>query len=328
MAKRSYYEVLGVSKAATQDEIRKAHRKLARQYHPDVNKSKDAAEKFNEIQEAYDTLGDEDKRKQYDQLGEGYARARAAPGGRPGGGAPHYTWTNVGGSGGGDVDFDSEDLGSMFETLFGGGRGGGPFGRQARGQANERHARATPQEIHHELQVTFETAARGGAERVKLSQDGKSRIVEVTIPAGVNEGGQLRMRGAGPDNSDLILTIRIGQHPLFRRGEGAMSGRGLDLYLDLPLTFAEATLGTSVHVPTLTEPVELMVPAASSSGRKLRLRGRGIVDAEGRKGDLYAVVKIIAPKPEDLAESERRALRDISSKTGEVRAGSGWPTSH
>lgn len=324
MAKRNFYEVLGVEKSASAEEIRKAYRKLARQYHPDVNKAKDAPAKFNEVQEAYDVLSDEQKRKAYDRLGERYSERGAQPG--PGG--PHYTWTNVGGPGGGEVDFDLEDLGSMFETLFGGQRqgGGGPFAGAARGRGGAK-ARHGPAEVHHEVQVSFRTAALGGVERLKVGHDGKSRTVEVNIPPGINPGAQLRMRGAGPEGSDLILTIRVGEHPLFRRGDGPESGRGLDLYLDLPLTFAEAALGTQVSVPTLAESVELTVPPGTASGRKLRLRGRGIRDAEGRQGDLYAVIKIIPPSGDHLTERERELLAQISERGPKVRAGSGWPES-
>lgn len=323
MSKRNFYEVLGVEKSASAEEIRKAYRKLARQYHPDVNKAKDAAAKFNEVQEAYDVLSDEQKRKAYDRLGERYAEGERV---RPGGGGAHYTWTNVGGSGGGDVEFDMEDLGSMFETLFGGRRPGGPSGARPRGAGAR--ARPAPAEVHHEVEVSFLTAARGGMERLRVSQHGRSRTVEVNIPPGINPGGQLRMRGAGPDGTDLILTVRVGDHPLFRRGEGPESGRGLDLYLDLPLTIAEAALGTKVSVPTLAEAVELTVPPGTASGRKLRLRARGIRDAEGRQGDLYAVIRIVPPLGDDLTEREQRVLEEISAKGPKVRAGAGWPMSH
>lgn len=333
MSKRNFYEVLGVEKTASADEIRKAYRKLARQYHPDVNTAKDAPAKFNEVQEAYDVLSDEQKRKAYDR--GGYRHPSEAPRGQPGGpsagqpGGGHYTWSNVGGPGGGDVDFDMEDLGSMFETLFGGQRGGGgggaPFGGgRAKGGAR---ARSAPTEVHHPVTISFQTAAIGGTERLKVSRDGKARTVEVSIPAGVNPGSQLRMRGAGPDGSDLILTISVGEHPLFRRGDGAEAGRGLDLYLDLPLTIAEATLGTQVSVPTLSDAVELTIPPGTASGRKLRLRARGIRDAEGRQGDLYAVIKIVPPDLSTLSEQERAVLHEISARGAKVRAGPGWPAS-
>lgn len=323
MSKRNFYDVLGVEKTASADEIRKAYRKLARQYHPDVNKAKDATAKFNEVQEAYDVLSDDQKRKAYDRMGDRYAEGGRA---QPGGG-PHYTWTNVGGPGGGEVDFDMEDLGSMFETLFGGQRSGGPFAGQSRPRGGAR-GRAAPTEVHHQVEISFLTAAVGGTERLKVSQNGKARTVEVNIPPGVNPGAQLRMRGAGPDGSDLILTIKVGEHPLFRRGDGAELGRGLDLYLDLPLTIAEATLGTQVSVPTLTDAVELTVPSGTASGRKLRLRGRGIKDAEGRHGDLYAVIKIVPPSAEALSENDRHHLEAISKLGPKVRAGPGWPGSH
>ncbi len=334
MASRDLYSVLGVSRTATQDEIRKAYRKLARQYHPDVNKAKDAAQKFNEVQEAYDTLSDENKRKQYDQFGrvtDGAGPRAGRPGGAgAGGGAAHYTWTNVGGGPGG-VDFDNEDLGSMFDAFFGRAGAGfrdAPFGGGVRTGRRNRAPRADegpeqPQGIEHDLDVDFMTAARGGVQALRVASNGRTRTLDVTIPRGIREGAKLRVRG-GADGGDLILNIRIGPHSLFRRADPEQDGGSpLDLYLLLPLDIAEATLGATVTVPTLEAPVELTVPPGTPSGVKLRLKGRGIDDGAS-KGDLYAVVRIVPPDGRDLTKADREALERIGGRVTGLRSGPEW----
>jgi DnaJ-class molecular chaperone len=328
---KDYYQILGTSKTASADEIRSAYRKLARKLHPDVNKAPDAAAKFNEVQQAYDVLSDDHKRKLYDQFGSAAFEA-GGPGtsaGRAGAGraSPHYSWSNVGGrtQGGpdlGGMDFDAEDIGSVFEAIFGQQQqaGGSPFTRTGRPRAKPK----APDESRHEVRISFMTAARGGVERLRVSDNGSQRTVEVTIPPGIEEGSQLRVRGGAGTGRDLILLIHIDPHPLIRRGEGADVGKGLDLYLDLPLTIAEATLGEVISVPTLGGPVDLQVPAGTASGRKLRLRGKGIHDPQGRQGDLYAVIRIVPPAGKELTEAEGAELRRISAKGPAPRAGSSW----
>lgn len=333
MAKRDYYEVLGVPRTATADEIRNAYRKLARQFHPDVNKSPEAPKRFTEVQEAYDTLSDEPKRKLYDQYGHADPRAAAAGAG-PGG--AHYSWTGAG-SPGGRMDIDSEDLSSMFEAFFGGrggegfgvGPGVGGMGGMGGGASRAKARRAKPrqpepQTIEHEITIPFMTAAKGGSEQLRISVDGKTRTLDVTIPRGIADGARLRVRG-GADGADVILRIKVGEHPLFRRSESrGGKAEGLDLFLDLPLTIAEATLGATVSVPTLDARVELTVPPGSASGRKLRLRARGLEDAKANKGDLYAVVKIVAPDGQRLDADETATLKRIADKFPSPRAGPEW----
>jgi curved DNA-binding protein len=321
MAKRDYYEVLGVARTATADDIRKAYRKLARQYHPDVNKSPDAAKKFTEVQEAYDVLSDDSRRRTYDEVGH-------APEPRAGAGAGggHYPWTNAAGHG---AEVDTEDLSSMFDAFFGGrGQDFGMGGMGGRARTKRGRARAQPEPQpppEHELEVTFLTAVRGGNERLRLSADGKVRTIDVTIPQGVTNGARLRVRG-GSGAGDLILRIKVGEHPLFRRTEvRGVGAEGLDLYLDLPLSIAEATLGATVAVPTLNGTIELTVPPGSASGRKLRLRGRGVEDAKGAKGDLYAILKIVPPEGGRLSADDAAALRRIAG-TSSPRTGPEWPT--
>lgn len=313
MAERDYYEVLGVKRSASQEEIRAAYRKLAREFHPDVNKSPDAQEKFAEVQSAYDVLGEPDKRAQYDRFG----RAGAAQAAGAGGGG-HYSWSNVGGRGGGGADFDLDDMGSVFESLFGGGGGGGSrSGRTQRGRARER-ARPTAQA---ELDVSFTTMARGGTERVPVRRSGKATTIEVSIPKAIVDGTKLRVPG-GSGEPDLILTIRIGKHPLFRR-EGV-----LDLEIDLPLTYAEAALGKEVGVPTLEGEVFITVPAGTKSGKRLRLRGRGLTDPKGTSGDLFAVVQIVPPPAGALSDDDRAALERLGGLGPGPRTSPPWPASN
>lgn len=313
MSDTDLYSVLGVARGASDDEIKKAYRKLARQYHPDVNKAPDAGAKFTQVQEAYDVLSDEKKRRYYDQFGVVPGSA-AADAGTPGPG-PRTPWEGGGRVRVDQMDMDPEELGSMFETFFGGRRGQDPFGvgsRGARGSRAGAQRTAEPEPLEHELFLTFMGAARGGTEELKLNFDGKARTIEVNIPAGVRDRQQLRMRkGAG--DRDLVLNIRVGGHPIFRREEGN------DLALELPLTIAEAVLGATVNVPTLDGSVELRVPPGTSSGSKLRLRGKGIQPAKGEPGDLYASVRVLVPKPDLLSEPEKQVIRDIGARQGSVR---------
>lgn len=317
MSDQDLYSVLGVSKAASQDEIKKAYRKLARQYHPDVNKSADAGAKFTQVQEAYDILSDEKKRRYYDQFGVVPGSA-AAEAGTPGAG-PRTPWEGGQRVRVDQVDIDPEELGSMFETFFGGGRsrdpfGGAPFGSAAgaRGGRAKAQRNVEPEPLEHELFLTFMGAARGGPEELRLNLDGKARTIEVNIPPGVRDRQQVRMRkGAG--DRDLVLNIRVGGHPVFRREEAN------DLSLELALNVAEAISGATVSVPTLDGTVELRVPPGTSGGAKLRLRGKGIQPAKGEPGDLYAIVKVVVPKPELLNDAEKEAIRAIGAKQGNVR---------
>lgn len=326
MPSRDYYDILGVKKSASADEIRSAYRKLARELHPDVNKAADAAKKFAEVQAAYEVLSDEQKKQNYDRFGvaePGFGGA--GPGGA--GGGRRYTWTNVGGrpgagpGGGQNVDFGDFDAGSIFDEIFGASRGGdaggsNPFaGFGARAKARSKPTRGG--DLNHDLVVDFLEAARGGTKSVRITRGGSSQTIEVTLPVGVAEGTKLRVRGAGSPSAsggppgDLILTVHIGPHEWFRRD-------GLDVLVDVPLTIAEAALGATVHVPTLTGKAEVSVPAGTSSGARLRLRGQGIRTHEKGHGDLYAVIKIVAPK--DLSEADKAALRDMGARLGNPRA--------
>ena len=288
MSKRDFYEVLGVSRSASQDEIRKAYKKLAKKFHPDVKPADpDAEKKFSEITEAYDSLSDEAKRKAYDQFGH------AARGGA-GGGNPFQGF----GGGGGGASFDLDDiLGGMF------GGGGNPFGGGGRrGQARTQKG----QDAKAEITVPFIVAVEGGEHSVSLQNGTKSERLSVKIPAGIEDGQSIRLAGQGNPGAgggparDLIVTVHIATHPWFRRD-------GQNLLVDVPISPSEAALGAKVDVPTLTEgTVVLTVPPGTSSGAKLRLRGKGVLNHKtGDRGDQFVVLKISVPK--DLSE-EARAL--------------------
>ena len=316
---RDYYDVLGLSRAATADEIKSAYRKLARQLHPDANKAPDAAKKFAELQHAYEVLSDEERRRNYDRFGvaeSGFAPGSASAG-NPRRGA--YTWTNVAGrptSEGSASDYADFDAASIFEEMFGSARAdpsvGGPFG--ARAKARSKPTKGA--DVHQDLPVDFIDAARGATRAIRIARGGATQTIDVTIPIGVAEGTKLRVRGAGSPSSsggppgDLILVVRIQPHQLFTR-------EGMDILVDLPITIVEAALGAQVHLPTLTGQAELRVPAGTSSGAKLRLRGQGIRPHEGPAGDLYAIIKIIAPK--GLNDEDQALLRKLGERLGNPR---------
>jgi curved DNA-binding protein len=326
---RDYYEVLGVSRQASADEIKAAYRKLARTLHPDVNKAPDAAERFGELQRAYEALSDPEKRKLYDQFGHAGVDPRVAGGaqsGWPGGAGPGggtYTWTNVGGGRGG-VPFDDVDLGSIFEDMFGGaargagGRPGAGFGSRAR--ARSRSARG--HDLAREIEVGFEEAVRGGTRSIRVSRGGSSQTIDVKIPPGTADGAKLRVRGAGRPSAggggagDLILTVKVAPHPVFSR-------EGDDLVVELPITIAEAALGAKVRIPTLGKPATLTVPPGTSSGQRLRLKGQGVPKKSGGAGDLHARVKIVGPKK--LSKDDQDALRRLGEKLTSPRTGPHWP---
>jgi len=325
MAKRDYYEILGVSRNASSDEIKKAHRKLVRKYHPDMNKNNDqATEKFKEVQEAYDVLSDETKKRNYDQFGHAGVGAgpdpfagarRGQPGAGQGGAGYSYQWSPGSGSGGVSVeDFDLSDFGDVFEQLFGarGGGGGAPTGGGRVGGARASRPRREPprgQDVEHEVTLTFEQAARGTTLPLQINRDGKLETIDIKIPAGVKDGSRVRIRGrgqqsAGGEPGDLYIITRVQPHPYFRRD-------GLDILLDLPISMYEALLGTKVEVPTLEGPVTLTIPPGTSSGAKLRIKARGIERGKDR-GDQYVLPRIIAPR--GLDDEDRKTIQDLEKK--------------
>ena len=279
-----YYETLGVPRDASQDDIRAAHRRLARRYHPDVNKEPGAEDRFKEVSEAYEVLRDPEKRERYDRLGANWRAGQDVSGD-----SGFEGFRGAGGGGFEDVfDFGggADDFSDFFEGLFG-RRGGAGFA-----------ARGADQEAV--LELSLEEAARGG--RRRLSLDG--RDFEVEIPPGVRDGQRIRLagegsrgRGGGP-TGDLFLRVRLRPDERFR-----VEGR--DVYTDVAVTPWEAALGATVDVPTLLGTAQVKVPPGSSSGRRLRLRGEGLGG-----GDLYAVVQLHVPKR--LSPQERELFERLA----------------
>ncbi|MCA9062115.1 MAG: J domain-containing protein [Planctomycetaceae bacterium] len=288
MAQRDYYEVLGVSRTASQDEIRKAYKKLARKFHPDVQPDDpNAQQKFSEITEAYDVLSDEQKRRQYDQFGHAFQ-------GAGGGGNPFQ------GFGGGQAEFDLNDI---LGGVFGGGFQGQPFGG-AGGRGRRSQPRAQKgQDLRTEITVPFHLSVHGGEHDLTLTTSGKSERIGVRIPAGIHDGATIRLAGQGHPGQfggpagDVLLTVRVAPHPWFRRD-------GKNITLEVPVTPAEAVLGARIDVPTVFDgDVVLSIPEGTSSGTKLRLRGKGLRDPKGGDpGDQLVVVKVVVPKSASDAE--------------------------
>lgn len=292
---KDLYQTLGVSRDASKDDIKKAHRKLAIKYHPDKNPDDKAArEKFKRIQEAYDVLSDEEKRAAYDRYGSDFEKIRGT-GYKPGaGGFEGLDLEQIFGGGGGQTQFDG--FSDFFEQLMGGAAPGRRPGGTRRG------APAPPQRganVRHELEIPLETAVKGGRTEFYLN----SEKIAVTIPPGVDTGAKIRLRqrgqagpGGGPPG-DLILIIRVSEHPCFRR-----SGRNLEL--TLPITVAEAALGGKVDVPTPSGTVSMTIPAGSSGGRRLRLKGQGVKQPDGSAGDLMVSLQIHLPHVIDAPSSD------------------------
>ncbi|MFF2318829.1 DnaJ C-terminal domain-containing protein [Arthrobacter sp. NPDC058097] len=281
------YSVLGVSRTADADEIQRAYRKLARKYHPDVNRDPDAAERFKEIGEAYSTLSDAETRARYDRFGADF-RQYAGSGAGPAGGGPRWGtggprpgprpgrggYGNVDVDMGGDVDWE-DLLGGWFRQ-----QGAGPV------QGADHEA---------ELRLTLDEAIRGGRRTVRLAQPGgEARNYDVDVPPGVLDGQRIRLagegaasRGGGPPG-DLFLTVRIQPDARYRL-------KGRDIHFDLPVTPSEAALGTKIKVNAPAGPVTITVPGGSSSGRRLRLRGQGVPNPKGQPGNLYAEIRVMVP---------------------------------
>jgi len=311
---RDYYETLGVSKTASEEEIRSAFRKLARKHHPDVAKDKKAAEeKFKEINEAYEVLSDPEKRKKYDQLGADWNQ----PGGfQPppqwGGqseGGKFYQWG--GGDGGVEFEFGGTGFSDFFEAFFGGGRGRSAFGGFGGQQATaERGA-----DVEADIMVTLEEALQGSTRSVSLRRAGANKVeqYQVKIPRGVHEGQRIRLAGQGEagtrggKSGDLFLRVRLARHPDFRV-------EGSDLIHEEKIAPWQAILGTELEVPTLEGKVRLKVPPGTQGGQRFRLRERGLPSATGKRGDLYVEVQINIPKK--ITQRERELWTELARLQG------------
>ncbi len=278
MQYKDYYETLGVARGAEADDIKRAYRKLARKYHPDVSKEKNAENKFKEVSEAYEVLRDAEKRAAYDQLGREFRNGQQF--------RPPPDWGQRFGQqpGAGQRFSDINGFSDFFASLFGGAAGNG-------------HA---PQDTDAGvLDVTVEEAYQGTKRRITLNEGGRHRPVDVQIPAGVSEGQSLRIAGVG--GRSLVFKIRLRPHHLYEVA-------GKDVQVELPLAPWEAALGAKVAVPTLGGTVELTIPAGAASGQKLRLRGRGLPAGNAHAaGDQLVIVKIVAPPAQSAKAKEAYA---------------------
>ena len=291
---RDYYQILGVSKTASEDEIKKAFRKLARQYHPDVAKNKTEAEtKFKEINEAYEVLSDPEKRKKYDTLGANWNQ--------PGGYNPPPGWQggyHSANEGDFEFNFGGTGFSDFFETFFG-GRAGDMFGGFG-GMPQQAASAQRGGDIEGVLMVTLHEVLQGSVRAISLRTTNprngqtQTQTIQVRIPPGVQEGQLIKVAGRGNPGTgrgkpgDLYLRVKLEKHPDFVI-------RDRDLYYDLDLAPWEAALGNSVAIPTLDKPVTVKINPGTSSGQKLRLRGHGLPNLKGERGDLYVVVCIQIP---------------------------------
>lgn len=309
---KDYYQILGVSRTAAEDEIKKAYRRLARKYHPDVSKEPDAEARFKEVAEAWEVLRDPEKRADYDRLGPNFRNGqdfRPPPGWRPhaGAGGAHR-----GGGPSAADGFSQADFSEFFESIFGGGGGGAQgFGARAhgaRGGQQRRPAARDGEDRTLALEITLEEAFAGGSRQVEISGASGRRTLNVRIPAGIEAGRKIRLAGQGEAGAhggadgDIYLEIAYAPHPRYR-------AEGRNLTLELPVAPWEAALGARVEVPTLAGPVTLAIPAGAQSGQKLRLRGRGLPGEPA--GDQYVRLKIVNPPADsEAARALFRRLQD------------------
>lgn len=310
---KDYYAVLGVSESASPEEIKKAYRKLARKYHPDVSKEDDAANKFKDLSEAYEVLKDPEKRAEYDQLRKYGARPDGSFEPPPG-------WQSASGFGrGGFTDADARQFSDFFEEIFGGGRHGrsrfsGGFG------GFRQNVRMRGEDVHARLALFLEEAFHGCEKQVQFNVqevDDHGRVVsrqktlKVKIPAGMKEGQHIRLKGQGSpgvgggENGDLFIEVELAPHPLF-------TVEGRDIVITVPVAPWEAALGATITVPTVGSKVNVKVPKNSSSGRKLRLKGKGLPGK--RSGDQIVVLQVVMPPHH--SEKAEQLYRELAEAEG------------
>ncbi len=307
-----HYQILGVSRTATSEDIQKGYREMARKYHPDLHPDDDAAkEQFKKVQTAFDVLNDPSKREMYDRYGSSFEGVNAGGGG----------WSPQGHHGGfqagGEVDLESL-FGGGFADLFGGGK--------RRSSRPRRSANTKGEDITANIRIPFQLAIDGGKTEVRVDRDGHNETLSITIPQGLPDGARMRLRGQGRPGSgggtagDLLLEVGVEPHAVYRR-------EGDTLAVNLPISLSEALEGAKVDLPTPWGVISLRLPAGTSSGKKLRAAGMGVRHTNGSKGDLIAEVQIVLPDIKDEAES--KSLLDAvkaaeSSSPKDPRAAIKW----
>ena len=312
---KDYYQTLGVAKSASEKELKQAYRKLARKFHPDVNPGDKSAEaKFKEINEAYEVLGDPDKRRKYDELGANWRQYEQAQQQGYGAGANPFgggAWTvNMGGGSGGYRTMTEEDMKEMFgdadpfsdffKTFF----GGGGSAREGRARGGRAPRAQKGRDIEHEVDLTLEEAFHGATRRISIKESGHARSVDVRIPPGVKDGSRVRAAGEGETGAnggasgDLYLRVRLRPHALFER-----DGNDLKTKIGVPVT--TTVLGGEANVPTMTGTVRLKIPETTQNGQVFRLKGHGmpLVGKADQRGDLYAAVDVQLPR--SLSKEQR-----------------------
>jgi len=316
---KDYYQILGISKDASKEDIKKAYRNLARKYHPDLNPdNKNAEEKFKELQEAHEVLSDEEKRKTYDMFGS----AEFRPGGQT-------TWRRAGDPGGGNYNYtysskDFPGFEDIFKDIF--GFGTGPRARRSTGRGtggntfrdifsnySSREKPAKGKDLEYQIEIDFDTAIKGGGRDITISRQKLNNVnsekLSVKIPPGVATGSKIRIKGKGEsggrgNKGDLYLRIKVKPHPILKRKLD-------DIYLELPVTFYEAALGKQVDVPTIDGAAKLSIPPGVQNGTKLRLKGKGVQNIRTKaRGDQYVVVKIVMP--DNIKEGDKKIFEELA----------------
>ncbi|MCZ6554888.1 MAG: DnaJ domain-containing protein [Candidatus Dadabacteria bacterium] len=316
-AARDYYKILGVSKNASKEDIKKAYRSLARKYHPDLNPDdKMAEEKFKELQEAHEVLSDEEKRKTYDMFGS----AEFRPGGQT-------TWRRAGDPGGSSYQYtysskDFPGFEDIFKDIFGfrgdprarrgAGRGAGGTFRDIFSYAS-REKPTKGKDLEYQIEIDFDTAIKGGVRDISISRQKLNNVIteklSVKIPAGVATGSKIRVQGKGEsggrgNKGDLYLRIKVKPHPIFKRKQD-------DIYLELPITYYEAALGKQVDVPTIDGTAKVSIPSGVQNGTKLRLKGKGVQNVKTKaRGNQYVEIKIVMP--DNIKESDKEIFEKLA----------------
>lgn len=322
---KDYYQILGLARGASADEIKKTYRRLAKQYHPDINKNKEAEEKFKEISEAYNVLSDPKQKQQYDMFGQTGFGGGSTGGAGPGGFRWEFRQGPEGSRTSGNADprdfgemFGGGGLGDLFNELFqmGGMRSRGPKQRAGQGFEDIHREAAEPvrgKDNYADVEIDFTEAIEGLQRKIRIHRGDKKEELTVKIPAGVDNGSKVRLSGKGDPgqdggaSGDLYLVVHVKPHPIFWREDA-------DIYCEVPLTIYEAALGATVEVPTVDGSAKMKIPEGTAGGQKFRIKGKGapILGKSNQRGDAYVIVKIVPPKK--LKKEARSWLQEWAEK--------------